>query len=151
MLKKKGSDQSSRINQFQMIKTGSMTTQKYQYKYQHYEDHFVGEDHFPNLFLIDTHEYVTRLANLKSTFGISFDITNFCESNYSTTFHLFRNIYYSNDTSALTICNQLSLTERNGHQMIIKRHVPNYGDSHLFLREMMSHVEKYKDDKVIQN
>ena len=61
--------------------------------------------------LIDIHEYVTRLANLHSTYGISFGINPkpFEIEKYLS------NESYLNDPSAITFCNELCLQERNGH------------------------------------
>ena len=85
-----------------MIKTGEMTSWMYEYKYETSKP--LGEDHFQNLILIDTHEYVTRLANYTSTFGISFDIPNSEVCDFETSDYLL-NESYRNDPCGITICN----------------------------------------------
>ena len=81
-----------------MIKTGNMTTQKYEYKWRIAPGQFVleGVDHFPNFFLIDILEYVTRLTNLHSTYGISFDIDNEYELRTDAMIYLLNESYRNN-------------------------------------------------------
>ena len=75
-----------------------MTTEKYEYELKKY--------HFPKFILLDTHEYITRLTNLNSTFGISFDHSFdeiFIEKSRAMSYLL--NDSYRNDPRAITICN----------------------------------------------
>ena len=101
--------------------------------------------------MIDTHEYVTRLANLQSTYVISFDIPNPEEDleKFSVVRYLL-NVYYRADPDAITLINELRLTERNGHQISCHKHNKKGYESMDFLEKMVNYTNKYKNDKVIE-
>ena len=72
ILKEKGVDQSARLNEFNTINTGKLTTQKYEYKDSRSKI-ILEAANFPKLSLIDSHEYATRLANLDSSHVLFID------------------------------------------------------------------------------
>ena len=81
----------------------------------------LGEDYFPMLSLFETSDYITRLSNLQSTFAINIAVQSPVEhdTKYSilhmTVKDYLKNDFYRNDSCAITLSNELFLTERNGY------------------------------------